>query len=566
MPFAISADFRLGYYQGRNAEGVPERYPTPLRLHAALTAAAYGQTETEDLPAPVAQALRWLEENPPDAVVLPQSQPSWERNPRNAYREKSLIKADKRSTNPSKKNPELASRLSALNGPVQWWWTAAPDPETAETLDELCFETPYLGEVSSPVRLNTTTEDTLPDHAMPRLDGLPVGKGDRPTFEVPVPGRLEDLQGHHSALHPAKTPTEKSDQPGSNESENLAAYTREHIARVTYDAPSLNKIAVPWDAGYLLPVVSKRNDGVSPWQPRGRDFVAWCVAVHRALVKRIGFGAPPLVTGKYSSVRLGESTDRSPSDQNQPHLLPMPANRLAIQVIPPGLPLQSEWAEAMPNGGFLLMVPSDAADNDPESVAQVADATQHVKEIYQRHLGSVRLGAPVAVDLREFWTPPAPGFQRTWEPTPVMVAESRIRRRKDGSRPWTATDALALALGYVWRDRAAESLRGDISYDALAQGVLDGALGENVRVENARRVHPHSMADYVHKIHKDNLATALTASFTLDGLLPSTAAAAIGQSRHLGGGMLYPVDRPSYLADGLYSRETSNVHQGGERA
>ena len=41
MSLQIRAEFALGYYQGRDAKGVPERWPTPLRLFRALVDAGH---------------------------------------------------------------------------------------------------------------------------------------------------------------------------------------------------------------------------------------------------------------------------------------------------------------------------------------------------------------------------------------------------------------------------------------------------------------------------------------------------------------------------------------------
>jgi CRISPR-associated protein Csb2 len=79
MPFAILADLPLGTYRGAGADGRPERIPSVARLHSALLCAAgfgpraveHGNDELE-LDDADGAALRWLEENPPDSVHLPE--------------------------------------------------------------------------------------------------------------------------------------------------------------------------------------------------------------------------------------------------------------------------------------------------------------------------------------------------------------------------------------------------------------------------------------------------------------------------------------------------------------
>src|SRR5262245_8771074 len=78
MAFTIMADLPLGTYHGSGQDGRPEPMPSVARLHSALLCAAgFGpravstgadrlDAREEDL-----AALRWLEENPPDAVRIP---------------------------------------------------------------------------------------------------------------------------------------------------------------------------------------------------------------------------------------------------------------------------------------------------------------------------------------------------------------------------------------------------------------------------------------------------------------------------------------------------------------
>lgn len=106
----------------------------------------------------------------------------------------------------------------------------------------------------------------------------------------------------------------------------------------------------------------RHDDGDhSPWRDvlvfladdgTGRIFtperrVSWCVAFHRALVARIGDGAPAVVTGRYLEGR------------------PRPANRLAIQYVPASVLAQSTVGEGLDvPGAFLIMLPFDVSDDD----------------------------------------------------------------------------------------------------------------------------------------------------------------------------------------------------------
>src|SRR5690554_3867600 len=159
MPFTITAEFPLGFYQGRNATGQVEEAPTPLRLLSALVAAAGSGILAEQSKAGLRishrsqQALEWLEANPPDLIALPEltvNDPGV-----TAFKVLGLRTRDRFDV-PTAKD---ALARTSLNGPVRWRWNDAPPPDVLETIDQLLSEVPYLGEAASPVRLSSSNDD-----------------------------------------------------------------------------------------------------------------------------------------------------------------------------------------------------------------------------------------------------------------------------------------------------------------------------------------------------------------------------------------------------------------------
>ena len=78
MAFAISAYFPLGFYQGSDSGGRPEEFPSLCRLYSALVSVAYLTFGFEQVDAnrnltddQIREALNWLEDNPPQGMLLP---------------------------------------------------------------------------------------------------------------------------------------------------------------------------------------------------------------------------------------------------------------------------------------------------------------------------------------------------------------------------------------------------------------------------------------------------------------------------------------------------------------
>lgn len=216
----ISADFPLGVYTGHGPDGGAERFPDVARLFSALVqAAAAGTLSTGDPEAPFTAeslaALDWLEEHPPDALVLPGHTPVAPGVRRFAYRKEGVFLKEVGKTN-YKVTGRPVSDGTALGGPVQWVWDDGPsgtDTQVCSTLEQLCADVPHLGEASSPVRLTVHEGEGLPapTHRRDRNASLRAVPG-AVRQAMPSPGRRAELDRAHAATTLGRKPSASGDK------------------------------------------------------------------------------------------------------------------------------------------------------------------------------------------------------------------------------------------------------------------------------------------------------------------------------------------------------------------
>lgn len=498
MSFAIIAHFPLGTYHGHAADGELDLLPSPARLHAALlNAAAQGpraRIERDGL-APSDDdraALAWVETNPPDALRLPAMLVN--NTPVVAYRAEGML-----GKQAFKVRRDRAAESVALGGPVAWIWDEEPPPPVRDALSDLCGDVSHLGTAESPVVLRVGT--VAPTHSLDRAASRFVGEG--LDVLVPRPGRSEALEvAHRSAVGPV--PSATSDRAKADETARRSPVTGAAVATARYVPIEALRAQAPWPSVVLLPV----DEDIAP-----PARLAWCVALHRALVSLIGDGAPPLVTGRYpSGVRR-------------------PANRLAIQYLHGSLPLASPLGS---RGAFALLVPSGV---DPEELRLLGRAIRSLSELRLSRTRVVPVGDAVhAIAGDQFWRPVPSGHVRVWVTEPAAVPDSR----RAGRASWTLGDAALLSLGLVWRDELAQPGSGSAWYARLAQAARDhGAC-----VLAAHKLVGSRLDRFVHRIADGTVAQPYRAVLALGSLAGERTIVAIGQSRHLGGGLLVPLDVP----------------------
>ncbi|MQY24422.1 type I-G CRISPR-associated protein Csb2 [Nocardia macrotermitis] len=508
--FGINARFPLGVYTGHRFDGTPDPFPDPARLHAALVNAA-GQGSTAVLegnelrPSDAAMAaLRWLESNPPTGIRLPSMTPVAVRAV-TAYRAEGVVRYEgKRWVD--KKTQRAFSDGVAVDGAVGWSWEGVEVPRSvAATLAELCADVSCLGEATSPVILEIG--EVVPTEVL-RVNLKAYQRGGR-RVRTAASGRSAVLVDAHCAARPAKRPTVANDRHTSADSPAPSTVPVEGLSELRYAPVVVEPLAAPWQQVLLL----ETKERIEP-----QDRVMWAVALHRALIARIGYGAPPLVTGKYE-------------DGVTP-----PVNRLAIQYLDASLTA----GLGLTDPAFGLMLPGDVAAQD---LLMLGGALRDLKGIRSRDKAIRLTPSSRTLDATTFWPAVQPGHRRMWRTHPAVMPETS--RRQGGDKPWSLVDAALLSVGFVWRGEFPDVAPRDY------RGLVDAVKSAGVKALSPSLV-TREVSRYAHKMPKGVVAQPYRTTIDLGSLAPERAMAAIGQTRHLGGGLLVPMDMPTDAAELLF--------------
>jgi len=504
MPYAIVAEFPGGAYMGSVDEGVQDRLPSLARLLSALLSAAGSGVRAVEADAgllgPCSEdraALSWLENHPPDGMAIPATATNGARA--TAYRDLGLLRPKSAGTKRVAKHDHANV---ALRDTVLWLWADEPPEHVRDALDDLCPDVAYLGRADSPVRLSTTRTPRRP--ATHERDSHPRVSTRRPLTDVvvaaPRHGRTAALiDAYNDAARQSGGPDRaKSDEGEIRPLTTDTALGLERYVQLGDEHPD----GVPWSSITVIPIVDR--DTSIPQDQR----VAYCVAAHRALISRIGDGAPPLLTGHYDP---GASR---------------PANRIALQIIDrhhlAEVPLPTVQA-------LVVAIPHDA---DAAQRSAVESALAGLRRVRSRRgtLALADVDDRVSVSGARFWRTPEVGLVRVWVSAPV-VPDIRAPR---GGR-W-------LSLGLVLRDRLADDIPPTLSRDERHRAMVNHVLAAGVDPFDVRRITEGDLTRYAHKVPDGHVVEPYVATIALGTSVPETAWLAIGQSRHLGGGHLAPID------------------------
>lgn len=509
MPLEVRASFLAGFYQGKTHAEEAELYPTPARLFSAFVAGAYTLERLEtggragSLSATDDTALAFFEQNAPDAIVLP-NRLSGE-CAATVYRICGDLKKKEQRWWAHRGEP--VEQRTYLDGPVCWYWAIEPDQETVLRLAAIAKEVPYLGGSDSPVSLSVGIVADLPDECLKRTEPLFEAEA----LDIPLPGRLNELDKAYKDQQ--KVPKKAS---GAEEEQPFQVPTL-HVGTAYYMEESPKEptvVRIPWKHGYLLEM--DRRVG-------REDYVSAATCLHRALVRQFG-DALPLMLQKTHPSSGG------------------PANGLAIQVIPADAP--SSYIDTN-HDWLLVMIPFEASADDEDRVAR---ALSQITRLYDRGLGEIGVAfTGERINLASFWCQVSEGARRLFNTEPLFLADSRPPSgHKPGDGKWTVEDDARVAFGHVWRDHFLTEASGDKGRIELSGSVKSAG----VSVFGGRVVPTNNIRRYTHKTPKGMMLVGERATIDMSCLNCDRCVCAIGQTRHLGGGLLYPLDIPSALSIG----------------
>lgn len=482
----VRVAFPRAAYSGAEL-GTPEELPSPARIHAAFVAAAAGgphaRVEGRVLRAQDRHrtAVRWLEDHEPLGVAGPTLRSTSYGARRYRYRA-AVGHANETDFEP----------FSALDGPVTYAWPE-PSEEVVEGLRELAPEITHVGRADGTAIVKVAlgafdleAQDVLA-RAMGRGPGRPLRVARTGRFDALASAHLQASKaGHHSS---GTRSVQASDQPVPSAGEEATVLRR--------FAPAVARGSWAFSEAWRVEL----RGAVPRWALRLDRRVAVAVAIHRAVVAAIAADVPAFVSG-----RDGDGPLRGPG-------------HLAIHPVPA-------------SGGLsvILGLPSGVPEADRATLLDALGARPKVRLAAR----TVRLGTPAISPALPFW----PGEGALMVTAVPMVLDNAGGPRR-GS--WTLDDAVICSVGYALRGVLEEAGMEWGTGWSFRQALVGKLRDRGVRAR-ARRV-PRGAAQFAHRAPRDQLLVAVEALVNL-GDLASTPGGllALGRSRHLGGGLLAPVD------------------------
>lgn len=514
---AISARFPLGTFLGHEATGQASDRPDTARLHAALIhAAGKGSTAIErhgDLRPSDASltALRWLEEHPPAALGLPLCERVTARSV-GSWRDDGVLEKRKGSNPRIAKVLKKQSEAVAISGRLWWVWDQDVPASVSAAIDLLCADVSCLGEADAPVVLEVRDADEARSELTHRLASpqSPFPKRGGLRVRTPAPGRVEALERDYGESRPKKRPALTADRSSYGQSAGSRQPTQTGLQQLDYRPIQMDAPWAPWTSGLRLHLDA-------PIQRT--DAVRFCSALHKTLVHLLGVNQFPLLTGTYP-----DGADR-------------PANRVALHYLPSG-----QVASVDNEGGaFLILIP----DCDPAEIAAIQRVAGLVKRVYLGALGHRTVIDVAPIDAAAWWPAPLQGHVRFWHPALAVIPE--INRPRRDAR-WSLDDTALLSLGHVLRDRI---LVRSGSPEEARRNRVAAVKSAGASAFGSRLIADGRLERYVHRAPQSLVVQPYTTTVHASGLIPDRALWALGQSRHLGGGLMFPLDLRPEVASHL---------------
>lgn len=568
MSFNIRVSFLMNTYQGADETGKPEPFPSPERFYRALVSVAYGvfgfdsSDSQEGTISPectiddrsVREALAWLEGNPPDAIRLPAMVAGSLRNATQAVAYRDRGSWDNKKHHSATKDAAACSSVAydiSEAGDLVWQWQEVPSLRVAEALNDLCWEVPYLGEACTPVRVVTENEDEYPlPGSWKRAEGISLSSlQSMIDFHIPWNGHLQELQQGYLQAYPKRV----SKPSGTEQEKNVLSNTLYgSVRRIGYidtetERVGDNTFIAPWNQCFFIPVTNPQE-----WHPRENQLVAWAVAMHRLLVRQWGADVSPMLTGRYL---VPDGFERRPANNVAIHALTSDVSSVVADELRGFLP------------GFLIMVPYDMPVIEVSRLAEICDSVEGRSLFYSAKEDTLRLGGMRELESTHIWAPVPDGKKRFWIPYPLCIRETYpAKHPTDRKRRWGAKESIALAIGHALRDSFLKTAdtsgqRGETDCKSVGGNdywdLIERVCASNspVHIYNAHPESRTTMADYVHRTQRNALLAGAGACLSFaDECGLSQTVMAIGQSRHLGGGLLVPLDIPNVLIDNASGR------------
>lgn len=491
--FAIKADFLTGIYIGGGRSGQStESFPSFARLYSALVAASYGISGADngELPGTIKNALEWLEEHRPMGLYMPDCTPLDSKG-LITYMNKGIL-----SGNCFKVVGSSMGEGTLFHEPLVWLWDIYPPNDISEIISDICCEVSYLGRSESLAEISVMQDKDIMNSGLVPSHISVCGFPKKENLEVrcPVPGRLIELDEAQSSR------IKKSVKESFNKKKKEEIISMVVSENKTYPF-FFEKVNVVND-NFLFPW----SDGIF-WESRFEvprsQFISSCVSLHRGLCSMLGEQYAPALTGR--------------RDESSRAL----TNRVSLQYIDPETAKYTVYGKP----GFLMAFPSDIDSQERKIIRNAANKLNWVGiSKYEK----ADLANPVSIDLCHFWKPLKSNKERAWVTRESMVPEMSLYRGR-AKKEVPMRTIIKKSLFNVFKNTI------EINQDNFNEYFekMDLELHVDLYRGNYKQFY---------KIKKGSTVVPLKVFLKSEKILNNEAFLALGQSRHIGGGLLQPID------------------------